>query len=103
MSQLDVIEAKKALRARLAHWEVPDAAKKADGFIDDLVAKGWIMQAQREARPQPPHRHEQCRDCGRHVNTCLCETEPTPYGSPPTTADPRRGADLVRAAMGGKS
>lgn len=72
MSQLDIINAKKALRARLVHWEVPEPASKAEGFIDDLVAQGWIMQPQREQRPQPPRREEACTTCGRHLNSCIC-------------------------------
>ncbi len=46
-----------------------------------------------------PKRHEQCRDCGRSLDGCLCESGPTPYGSKPNLGNAKAGAEACRDAM----
>lgn len=95
MSQLDVIDAKKALTARLVHWGVEAPATKAEGFIDDLVSRGWVMSPQRETRPAAPTREQACRDCGRWLHQCMC---PEPVTRPVPPADPSTRAAAIAAA-----
>ena len=89
MSQLDIIEAVRALEARLKLWGVEvDVHKRAEGFIDDLVARGWVMSATRETRPAPPKRADQCPRCGGIVGACHCTREQLAADyddTPPTT------------------
>ena len=68
MSQLDVLEAKRALAHRLREWGIEDDAyMNAAGFIDDLVRRGWQMDPKRENRPQPPKPNAACRTCGQRL------------------------------------
>lgn len=73
MSQIDVIDAKKALATRLTMWGISptEAGKHAAGFIDDLVARGWQMAPHRETRPHPPKPHEECgKHPGQYRHSC---------------------------------
>lgn len=71
MSQLDVINAKSALAARLRIWGIDEPAERAGGFIDDLVSQGWAMSPKHEARPRPPRRSEECpMHAGQHHDKC---------------------------------
>lgn len=108
MTQLDVIEAKKALAVRLRLWGVEvDAAKKADGFIDDLVGRGWQMAPFRETRPQPPKAEQQCPShLGQRAGNCGgCRADQLAEDRPPspvpswTPGDTAAGARAVRDAL----
>lgn len=79
MSQCDEINASQSLAWRLREWGVEDADKKARGFIADLVTNGWIMNPQRESRPQPPKPSEACFTCGRvmHAKDAICDRPET--------------------------
>jgi hypothetical protein len=62
MSQIDVVNAKKALTTRLRMWGIGDEASTlAGGFIDDLIEQGWAVEANRETRRRPPKRADECR------------------------------------------
>jgi len=103
MSQLDIIDAQRALAARLRIWGLGvDVDKRAAGFIDDLVRQGWQMSAQRETRPSPLKRTDQCARCGGVVGACHCtreqlaaDYERDPNPRPPSHAD----ASLARALL----
>lgn len=98
MSLLDIKHAKEALAWRLKEWGVDQNVELAAGFIDDLVAKGWRMDAAKELRPQPPKPHEACRTCGRHMDTCTCPDGPITRPLPP--GDGSMQANQIRAAVG---
>jgi hypothetical protein len=70
VSLLDVKHAKEALAWRLKEWGVANPNEMAASFIDDLVEKGWRMDANRELRPINPKPHEACSDCGSHKRRC---------------------------------
>lgn len=72
MSLLDVRQAKQALTWRLTEWGVENAAEMADSFIDDLVGKGWRMDASRELRAEVPKPHQACPECSGFVGQCGC-------------------------------
>ena len=106
MSQLDIIEAVRALEARLKLWGCSDAHSRAEGFIDDLVRRGWQMSAQRETRPAALKRDDQCARCGGTKGDCHCTRErlaadhdddPNPRAT--HTTDPRAlaHAEMARA------
>lgn len=101
MSQLDVASAKRALAARLKMWGTSDPIQQANGFIDDLVAQGWVMDPQRESRHIPPRREDQCLDCGRPLTVCArvndCGEQRTQRHQP---ADATTAADQIRARLG---
>jgi hypothetical protein len=99
MSQLDIIDAKKALEARLKLWGIEvDAGKKAEGFIEDLVARGWAMSNNREARPHPPRTEHACRRCGGVKGDCACmrEHRAVTYDDEPTPGRLTRDEALAR-------
>lgn len=79
MSQFDEINAKQSLAWRLREWGVADADAKAAGFIKDMVANGWVMSPQREARPQHPKPSDACWTCGRamHDPDAVCDRPET--------------------------
>lgn len=102
MSQFDVANAKRALSARLQMWSVDEPAKKADGFIEDLVSQGWVMSPKHEARPRPPHRDEECQmHIGQHRERCApCLTDRLAVdAAEPVPMVPGATADLVRAGL----
>lgn len=72
MSQIDILNAKRALAYLLAEWGVTDdATRKAHGFMDDLVDRGWIMAAHRETRAVPPRRSQECpHHPGSYADAC---------------------------------
>lgn len=98
--------AQRALEIRLADWGIPDAPAKARAFMDELVRRGWQMAPERETRPRPPRTAEACRDCGKHVDACLCETGPMlrPTEAAPDVSarvlDLRRNVAPIRGASG---
>lgn len=106
MSLIDIRNAKEALRWRLKEWGCDgDLSALAGSFIDDLVDKGWRMDAMREDRPQPPKSADACPRCGGVRGSCHCtrehravsyddDHEPDPHQTP-THAD----ASLARALM----
>lgn len=98
MSLLDIRHAKEALTWRLREWGCDDPAERAASFIDDLVTKGWRMDANREDRPQPPKAGEECPRCGGPREFCGCQRERRAVDYEPETPG---SADLasVRAAM----
>ena len=78
MSQIDVMNAKRALTVRLRAWGIGDESHKlAAGFIDDLVAQGWTVDANHETRRQPPKVADECRaHPGEWADACRpCATE----------------------------
>lgn len=101
MSQLDVINAQRALATRLRMWGLEvDVQKRANGFIDDLVAQGWQMAPQRETRPHPPKSSEACKVCGGRcpgacVRNRVIEGDPLPLADP--TARPASEATKTAA------
>lgn len=81
----------------------PDGTPASDTPKRVLEAGPWWRATNGDTgatTPTPPKRHEQCRDCGRHVNRCLCEHGPTPPTSRPTRADALAGANAARLAAG---
>lgn len=99
MSQIDVLNAKRALAYLLTEWGITDdAARKAHGFIDDLVDRGWMIAAHRETRSTPPKTGEACLTCGRHLAACICGEHKT---RPDQRTDPTTGLAACRAALRG--
>jgi hypothetical protein len=102
MSQIDVMNAKRALAARLRAWGIgDDAASLAAGFIDDLAAQGWAIEAHRETRRQPPRRDQECRaHPGEWADACRpCATERRAIDADEETPTERADLADVRAAF----
>lgn len=103
MSLLDIRHAKEALAWRLKEWGVADYTTLAASFIDDLVEKGWRMDATRELRAAIPKPHEVCPECNGHVGNCACRVkhlvrdDPDPH--PRSHADASFDASLARAEL----
>lgn len=94
MSLLDIRHAKEALAWRLKEWGVTeDYVALAASFIDDLVEKGWRMDANRELRAAIPKVHEACRQCGGFRDRCDCRPEMDHH------ADAAFDASLARAQL----
>lgn len=75
MSLLDVRQAKQALAWRLTEWGVENPTELAASFIDDLVGKGWRMDASRELRAEVPKPHQACPECSGFVGQCGCRVK----------------------------
>ena len=107
MSQLDVVNAKRALAYRLKEWGAEgDPFQLADGFIDDLVRIGWQMSAERETRIYPPRADEECeKHPGQHMAPfCgLCRVEAFRTESDPTETQRRKGRGSEAAIAAAKA
>lgn len=56
----DQLDAIKALTARLREWEVEEPEARAQKFVNDMVARGWRMDAHYRPLRRPPMRSEEC-------------------------------------------
>lgn len=109
MSGLDIRNAKISLAWWLREWGVTDdPERKARQFIDDMVDRGWQMAPDRETRPIPASKADECpKHPGQHENWCsLCrveqytasdEEQPTPPRGRPVPVPPEFKA--ARAAL----
>jgi hypothetical protein len=61
--------------------------------------KAAEMNGTANSRATAPRRDEQCRDCGRTLDGCLCETGPTPYTARPNLGDHESGVKACRDAL----
>lgn len=85
-------------------WEVAHALlrlaatpeAKTPGALMTTSGPHWRERTRVET-PMPPRRQEQCLDCGRHLDGCLCGGQVTRRERGDATA----GASLVRAVMNG--
>jgi hypothetical protein len=105
MSALDIREAKRSLAWWLREWGVlEDSERKARQFIDDMVDRGWQMAPEREVRPIPPRRDQDCkRHPGQHASHCgLCRVEKYGADDEPVTDEDRRLVETIRARREGK-
>lgn len=74
---------------RVTRHAADPEAKTPGAILRPFVPAGVAI----DTPPQPPRKHEACRVCGRHVESCLCERPATRAPEPST-----RHAEHIAAA-----